>query len=188
MRRTKMTDLSQAKQIEGYEDYWVFSDGRVYSDKIWRGKRGRFLSPPLRTCGTKKYATVSLCGKKGRELKSLHTLVAQAFIGPTPTIDGERAEVDHIDGNSLNNHVDNLRYGTRANNQMNKPPEENCLSKYKGVSFNRTGRPFAQISINNKTKFLGEFDSEIEAAKAYDTKAYELHGEFAHLNFPEDYR
>tara|TARA_R100000664_G_C2739065_1_gene127869 strand:+ start:553 stop:1104 length:552 start_codon:yes stop_codon:yes gene_type:complete len=183
-----MVDLSQAKQIEGHEDYWVFPDGRVYSNKLWRGKRGRFLNPPLRTCGKKKYRTVSLCGKKGRVLKSLHVLVAEAFIGPRPTINGKRTEVDHIDGNSLNNHVDNLRYGTRANNQINRPPEENCLSKYKGVSLNVRGRPFAQLSINNKTKYLGEFNTEIEAAKAYDKKAYEVHGEFAYLNFPEDYR
>ncbi len=35
--------------------------------------------------------------------------------------------------------------------------------------------------------FLGFFDDEIEAARARDRKAYELHGKFAYLNFPEDY-
>jgi hypothetical protein len=58
-------------------------------------------------------------------------------------------------------------------------------SGYRGVSWDKTnGRWEAKIGYQNKTYHLGRFDSAIEAARAYDAAAKELHGQFAHLNFP----
>ena len=45
----------------------------------------------------------------------------------------------------------------------------------------------ARIRSHGKVYYLGFFDDEVEAAKARDRKAYELHGKFAYLNFPEDF-
>ena len=47
------------------------------------------------------------------------------------------------------------------------------------------GKWISSIQINGKTRHLGRFDDEQEAARAYDVAAKELHGEFARLNFPE---
>lgn len=94
--------------------------------------------------------------------------------------------VDHIDGNGLNNRRCNLRLCTRYQNSCNSRPYKNNLySKYKGVNWDkRYNRWYARIHKLGKRFFLGSFDNEIDAAKAYDKKAKELFGEFAYLNLP----
>jgi hypothetical protein len=95
-------------------------------------------------------------------------------------------DVDHIDGNGLNNRKSNLRICTHAQNIHNSRPIRNRSSRYKGVALSqrdKVGR--AYIQHNYRTLNLGGFDDEKEAAHAYDLKAAELFGEFAYLNFPK---
>jgi len=93
--------------------------------------------------------------------------------------------VDHIDHNCLNNRRSNLRLCTQKQNNCNTLPRKGCSSKYKGVSFNKARKRFiAYIQHNKKRYFLGYFDDEIDAAKAYDKAAKKFFGEFAYLNFP----
>jgi hypothetical protein len=94
--------------------------------------------------------------------------------------------VDHIDGNKLNNQKENLRIVTYSQNHMNrKVKRKGCSSKYKGVSLDkRCGKWRAYIKKDGKYIHIGNFDNEIDAAKAYDEKALELFGEYASLNFP----
>jgi hypothetical protein len=96
-------------------------------------------------------------------------------------------EVDHRDGNGLNNQRANLRLCSRQQNCANKRVRNQFVSsQFKGVCFlKRRKKWLANISFNNRTQFIGEYTSEVEAARAYDKKAYQLFGEFAHLNFPE---
>lgn len=91
--------------------------------------------------------------------------------------------VDHIDGNGCNNQKDNLRFCTTSENCMNQRKCTNKSSIYKGVYFYKPYNKWrAQIRINYKKIFLGYFDSEVDAAKAYNEKAIELFCEFANLN------
>lgn len=93
-------------------------------------------------------------------------------------------EVDHKDGNGLNNTRDNLRLCTHAQNMCNRKPQSGGASKYKGVHFYpRRNKWGAEIKLNKKRIWLGRFNNELDAAHAYDAKARELHGEFARLNF-----
>jgi hypothetical protein len=93
--------------------------------------------------------------------------------------------VDHIDHNGLNNRNSNLRHATFTQNCQNQRRLSHKTSKYKGVHWNKRQKKWAaQIHCNNKKYHLGYFTDEIEAAKAYDKKAVELHDEFACLNFP----
>lgn len=92
---------------------------------------------------------------------------------------------DHIDGDGLNNSRSNLRVCTRQENGFNQRPQRRITSsRFKGVSWiKREERWQAYIKYEGECKFLGYFDDEIDAAKAYDRNAQRLFGEFARLNF-----
>tara|TARA_R110000803_G_C11760385_1_gene293836 strand:+ start:55 stop:540 length:486 start_codon:yes stop_codon:yes gene_type:complete len=69
--------------------------------------------------------------------------------------------IDHIDGNPLNNNIENLRVVTHQENQWNR-------TRAKGYTWNKTAKKWeAYIKYNNKRKYLGVFDNEIEAHNAY---------------------
>jgi DNA polymerase-1 len=95
---------------------------------------------------------------------------------------------DHINRNSLDNRKANLRPATRAQNVQNRTKfrKGKYSSKYKGVTWNCGHRLWqVDIKFNGNHIFLGSFESEVRAAKAYDRAAKRYHGEFAVLNFPE---
>jgi len=93
--------------------------------------------------------------------------------------------VDHINGNGLDNRRENLRICTRAQNQRNqkKHSTPGLTSRFKGVSLRPFGRWATRIQVNKKQLNIGSFDTEIEAAKAYDKAAKKIHKEFCRLNF-----
>lgn len=89
-------------------------------------------------------------------------------------------EVDHIDHNGLNNTKINLRKSSRSQNCINR--RKNNIKKYRGVTKLLSGNFQATIKINQKSLSLGAFKNIDDAAKAYDSKAKELFGQFAILN------
>ena len=93
-------------------------------------------------------------------------------------------QIDHIDGDKTNNSVDNLRLAHNSGNVANSPGSKGRKSKYKGVHKHTSGRYIAQCKQKGKTcKHIGVFDTEEEAARAYDRVALAEFGEFAFLNF-----
>jgi len=100
-------------------------------------------------------------------------------------------QVDHINGNGLDNRKDNLRFCTSSQNYQNSRKRKNCSSKYKGVWWHKQSKKWQTgIVLNYKNYHLGYFTNEIEAAKAYDLTAAEFFGEFARLNrdiYPSDF-
>ena len=93
--------------------------------------------------------------------------------------------IDHVNGNGLDNRKQNLRLASNSQNLGNsRKGFGQGSSKYRGVHWDRMARFWrACISIKNRTKWLGTFPSEIEAATAYDLAAKEHFGDFARLNF-----
>ncbi len=97
-------------------------------------------------------------------------------------------QIDHIDDNGLNNQKSNLRICTNQENHMKTKIQRTAKgilksSRFKGVSSVSDGdRWRARIHYNGKENFLGRYDSEIDAAIAYNNAAKEMFGEFARLN------
>ncbi len=92
---------------------------------------------------------------------------------------------DHKDGDGLNNRRKNIRISDHSQNCSNKKSEKNSSSKYLGVSWHKQRQKWhVNLTHNKKYVYVGLFTCEIEAAKAYDKKAIELHGEFTRPNFP----
>lgn len=92
--------------------------------------------------------------------------------------------VDHIDHNTLNNQFENLRVCTMAQNQYNRKMNRNNSTGYKGVKPHGRGY-MARIRVDGKEIYLETWDTQEQAAIAYDQAARMYFGEFANLNFPE---
>ena len=90
--------------------------------------------------------------------------------------------VDHINHDTLDNRKMNLRVCTKQENSRNMRTSHGT-SRYKGVYYYKPTRSWqAHIYFNDKKHHLGYFGTEIKAAEAYNNKANEIFGKYAHLN------
>lgn len=125
------------------------------------------------------FSTRSYLAKRGRKTMELfHRLLTAAKAG---------FEVDHINGQSLDNRGENLRVCSHQENNCNKHKRSLSAtsSRYKGVYlYKRTGKWIARVTVMYKMIHIGTFNTEQEAAEAYDKAALKQHGKFALLNFP----
>lgn len=91
--------------------------------------------------------------------------------------------IDHRDNDGLNNVCSNLRVSTKAQNGMNRGPNKNNKSGFKGVCWGAKQKSWtAQIKFERKMIPIGNYDKIEDAAFAYNEKAKEYFGEFAWLN------
>lgn len=119
------------------------------------------------------YATYG--GRINKTHVAMHRLIMNA---------PDHLEVDHINGNRLDNRKENLRLATRSENQRNtQKSKRGITSKYKGVCYDKKQGQY-KAEINGK--FLGYYNSELVAATAYDKAANEMYGKFAKCNFPDE--
>ena len=106
--------MTEWRDISGYDgEYQISDDGRAKRKTLTY--RNRF-NPILAIKKVGSYKGVWLGGRSGRN-HYLHRLVAFAFIGPPPS---DAHEVAHYDGDKTNNHVSNLRWATRSENNLDK--------------------------------------------------------------------
>lgn len=91
------------------------------------------------------------------------------------------AYVDHKNGDGLDNRQSNLRACTHSENHRNRRRSKG-RSPFKGVHCRAEGKWRAYCCVDGKDIWLGQFASEIEAARAYDAAAHKHYGEFARTN------
>jgi len=91
-------------------------------------------------------------------------------------------EVDHINGDGLDNRASNLRLCSHGQNLANMRRNRGG-SRYRGVSWHgASGKWRAQLSVDGRRMSLGVYDCEADAAIAYNAAALNRYGEFANLN------
>ncbi len=99
------------------------------------------------------------------------------------------SQVDHIDGDRLNNSRANLRPATNLENGANKRKQSTfrqavCSSQFKGVTWDQErGLWKVMVIRDRKRHFIGRYQEETDAARAYDVAARQHFGDFARLNF-----
>ena len=183
--------LSDKFALIDEEDY----EKVVEAIKYKNGKPGKWYAhnPQPHLVGDYTYA------HDGDRRKSIHRVVMG---------NPEGMDVDHINGNRLDNRKANLRVCTRSQNSQNKKLRSDSKSGFKGVrhrpedkkkyTSKKTGQTYVRVSKSKKpyqayikppqsrSIKLGCYATAEEAARVYDKKAIELFGEFAYLNFPEE--
>jgi hypothetical protein len=135
------------------------------------GRNWSALASPAGFCAA---THVTVDGKK--DIALMHRVVMAA---------PDDFDVDHINGDRLDNRKRKLRLATNQQNCWNAGISRRNTSGYKGVSWHTRDLTFsAIIQINGRQKTLGTFDDALSAALAYDAAARKHYGEFARLNFP----
>ena len=114
-----------------------------------------------------------------------HTTMHRFLMGDPP--DG--MEIDHANHNGLDNRRSNIRFVTRTQNHSNRRKKPECSSRFKGVIYQRNRdklrkrwRAVIRIPSEGRLRHLGYFETEIEAAEAYNSAAFQYYGEFVLLN------
>ncbi len=132
----------------------------------------------IRTCcGFLHYAVRSFRVHGASKTEAMHRRILHVPKG---------LEVDHINGDGLDNRRANLRLCSRQQNAFNGHKRANA-SGFKGVVWHKgAGRWRAKIMKNHTTVHLGYFNFPEDAGRAYDRAARELFGEFARVNFPNE--
>lgn len=124
--------------------------------------------------GRNWYVVASKTANGKKRTLLLHRLITGAPHG---------VEVDHINGDGLDNRRCNLRLCNHAENLRNSRRSSANRSGFKGVHWhNASGKWRAQIQCLSVRRHLGLFDSISDAVAAYNAAAFEVHGEFARVN------
>lgn len=152
---------------ERIKELFYYKDGFLYWNISKPGvKKGRQAGSGLHT----RYLQVMV----DRRNYTVHRLIAILHYGDF------NSYVDHIDGNSHNNKIENLRIVTPEQNSWNAKKNSRNKTGVKGVSFIKAKQKYqATIRINGKNKNLGQFSSLEEAEQVINTVRSQVHGEYA---------
>jgi hypothetical protein len=115
-------------EIKNFPNYLIYPDGRIWRNKT-QGRKEGFIK--INIDKSKGYYRFGLTNENGEKKFYLHRLLAQHYI-PNPNPNNYH-EVDHIDGNPLNNDLSNLRWCDRSINCQNRRLFKNSTSGFKNI-------------------------------------------------------
>ena len=154
---------------EYFHEHFEYKNGNLYSKKrlssnVWEGKK---VGKPRKPDG---YCNVTLNGVK----YYVHRIIFMMFHGYMPK------QIDHIDGNTSNNKIENLRETNYTTNNYNKKIMTNNKSGVKGVNWHKIGKKWrVEVCVNKKNMYLGLYkDLELAELVAIEARN-KYHGEFA---------
>lgn len=157
------------KELSELVHLFDYKDGELY----WKNKPSKIVN-----AGDKAGHLNKQCGRiyvmYKRDLYLAHRIIFQMFNGYCPEY------LDHIDGNPLNNKIENLRPATKQQNAMNRKVRSSSFTGLKGVMIKRN-KFGASIFLNGKAKYLGTYATAFEANLAYQYAARHYFGEFARI-------
>ena len=140
--------------IINYPNYLIYKDGRVYS-KARRGTTGGFLKPMINKHG---YYYVDLHKDCKRISFKIHRLVALHYI-PNPN---NYPQVDHIDRNKTNNHMNNLKWCNGSQNEQNKGMIKTNTSGIKFVLYNKSRNNWKFCKVINGITYTKQSKNKIK--------------------------
>jgi len=147
------------KPVKGWDDYDISSYGRVKSFKFGKEK---ILKPGLSGYKGEQYFGISLSVNNICKHYKIHRLVGQYIPNPF-----NLPQINHKDGNKLNNHNLNLEWVDNRENQCHSSYNRKTSSQYTGVSWDKSTNNWKSIiRINTILKNLGRFNTELEAYQA----------------------
>lgn len=158
------------KDVTGYDgQYQVSNLGRVKSLKF---NKEKILKAGIDSSG---YYRVGLYKHNLVKMVTVHQLVAIEFLNHISN--GFILVIDHINGDQLNNRLENLRIITHRENISLGQDKKSASSKFRGVFWNKINSKWqSKIQIDGKKKHLGFFNNEKDAADAYNRALNEISG------------
>lgn len=157
-----MKEITQEKLFERFN----YIDGKLMHKKHGIGRQ---VGKHAGTISHEGYRRIEIHGKFFLE----HRLVWLWHYGYLPIF------LDHINRIRDDNHIENLREANKSQNGFNTNKQKNKSSKYKGVSFDKSRNKWcARI----KTKYLGRFNTEEEAARSYNEQLIKTKCKYGVLN------
>ena len=138
-------------EINGYTEYLIYEDGRV-----WSKKSNKFLKP---TTGGIGYKQVMLCNEGKHKRHSIHRLIALHYI-PNPQ---NKKCVDHINRIRSDNRLDNLRWATYSENGQNRTINKDNTSGHTNISYMKSRDSWVFEKRINKKRTTKEFKSKTDA-------------------------
>lgn len=155
--------------MEDWHGKYEYRDGQLYHRNQVRG-RGR-KGARVGAVSPRGYLVTSAFGRQ----RFVHRIVYEMHFGIIPP----GMQIDHVDGDKLNNRIENLRLATASQNCANKRIGRPSKTGFTGVYWNRiVGRYTAQVTVNGETRSLGMYATAEEASAAYTAAAQSAFGEF----------
>jgi hypothetical protein len=158
------------KPIKDYEGLYSFD---LNTNQVWAHKKKKYKKLSL----INKYYNIQLIKNKKKYNLKFHRLVYEGYNSSIP----EGMLIDHIDGNTKNNNLSNLRLATRNENSFNQKIHKNNKTGYKNISLTKSNTYLVLIRKNNKVGYCKCFKTLEEAIENRNIQLVLLHGEFHNL-------